>query len=141
MSELGNDFRVISKLGEGSFAQVFKVKSNRNNKFYAIKRLKKRYRSFDEVNKLPEVAALKALQGHPNVVRLVDIIYDASNGYVAMAMELLDLNLYELTTEHKKPFDEPTALILIYQLLKAISYMHSKNMFHRTVWLPNQRLN
>lgn len=131
---LGPDFQVISKLGEGSFAEVFKVKSNEDGKIYAVKKLKKRYRTVDEVNKMPEIYALKALQGHPNVIKLEDIIYVHQNGNVAMVFEIMDCNLYELISSHKKPFDEKTTLILMYQLLKTIDYMHtSKRMFHRDI--------
>ena len=134
VASFGPDFQVISKLGEGSFAEVFKVKSNENGKFYAVKRLKKRYRTVDEVNKMPEIYALKALQGHPNVIKLEDIIYVHQNGFVAMVFEIMDCNLYELISSHKKPFDEKTTLILMYQLLKTIDYMHtSKKMFHRDI--------
>ena len=66
----GPEWRVIEKLGEGSFSEVFKVKSTKNQCFYAIKRLKKRYRSVEEVNKLPEITALRALQGAPNIIKL-----------------------------------------------------------------------
>lgn len=141
MSSLGPDFRVICKLGEGSFAEVFKVKSNSTGGFYAVKRLKKRYRSIDEVNRLPEILSLKALQGHPNVVKLVDLIYDNANGYVAMVFEIMDCNVYEFITEHKKPFDEHTAILLIYQLLKSIAFMHSKNLFHRDIKPENCMVN
>ncbi|OHS94154.1 putative long flagella protein lf4 [Tritrichomonas foetus] len=129
----GPDLQVISKLGEGSFAEVFKVKSKETGKIFAIKRLKKRYRSVDEVNHLPEIYALKALQGHPNVIKLENLIYSNQSGYVAMVFEVMDCNVYELITAHKKSFDERTSLILTYQLLKAIAFMHSKNMFHRDI--------
>ncbi|OHS97429.1 putative serine/threonine-protein kinase [Tritrichomonas foetus] len=133
MTSLGPDFRIISKLGEGSFAEVFKVRTNRTGQFYAVKRLKKRYRSIEEVNRLPEVLFLRQLQGNPNVIKLIDLIYDQKNGYVAIVFELMDCNLYELLSEHKKPYDEDISLLLIYQLLRAVSYMHSKNMFHRDI--------
>lgn len=141
MSTIGPDFRVTAKLGEGSFAEVFKVKSSHGNEYFAVKRLKKRYRSIEEVNRLPEILALKALQGHQNVIRLVDLIYDNNNGYVAMAFELMDCNVYELITDHKKPFDERTSLLLIYQLLKAVAFMHSKNLFHRDIKPENCMVN
>lgn len=130
----GPNLQVLSKLGEGSFAEVFKVRSKDTGNYYAVKRLKKKYRSVDEVNRLPEIYALKALQGHPNVIRLEDLIYSHQSGYVAMVFELMDCNVYELISGHKRPFDEKTSLILIYQLLKAINHMHSsRKMFHRDI--------
>jgi renal tumor antigen len=130
---MGPGFRVVSKLGEGSFAEVFKVKTDHGNQFYAVKRLKKRYNCVEDVHKLPEVIALQQLQGHPNVITLVDLIYDSKNGYVAMVFELMDCNVFELLPEDKAPFDERTSLMLSYQLLSAIAFMHSKHLFHRDV--------
>ena len=138
-----SDFRIVGKLGEGSFAEVFKVKSTRNNttSFYAIKRLKKRFRSIDEVNHLPEITACQSLQGHPNVVRLFDVLFDSTNGYVALVFELLDYNLYEYVKIRNRPCDERQALLFIYQLLKSIAYMHSKNLFHRDIKPENCMVN
>lgn len=83
---LSTDFKVMQKLGEGSFAEVFKAKHPKTQQIFAIKRLKKRYRSIEEVNKLPEVLYLRALQGHPNIVKLYDVMFDSTNGYVAMVL-------------------------------------------------------
>lgn len=137
----GSEIRIIKKLGEGSFSEVFMAKSSSTGETFAIKRLKKRYRSIDEVQHLPEIYALQVLQGHPNIIDLLNLSYDSNNGYVSMFFELMDYNVYELITEHKKPFDEQTTLILIYQLLKAISFIHSKNLFHRDIKPENCMVN
>lgn len=141
MAATESDFRIVSKLGEGSFAEVYKVRSNRDGNFYAVKRLKKRYRSIEEVNRLPEVLYLKQLQGHLNVIEFKDLIYDQKNGYVAIVFELMDCNLYEFLSDHKKPFEEDVSLLLIYQLLQAVSFLHSKNMFHRDIKPENCMVN
>lgn len=132
--------QIVGKLGEGSFADVYKVRSPEGT-CYAIKRLKKHYRSLNEVHKLEEINALRVLQDHPNIVKLHDLIYDAVNGYVAMVFELLDMNLYEFSKGFTKPMDETKALLLIYQLLSALQYMHSKNLFHRDVKPENCMIN
>ena len=138
---VSSDLRVISKLGEGSFAEVFKVKNPKTQQIFAVKRLKKRYRTIDEVNKLPEVLYLRALQGHPNIIKLYEVMFDNSSGFVALRFELMDKNLYELLRDNQKPFDEKTSLLLIYQLLKALEFMHSKNLFHRDVKPENCMVN
>jgi renal tumor antigen len=72
---------------------------------------------------------------------LVDVMFDGCNGYVAMVFELMDCNLYEYMKKRKAPLDEPTAIRIIYQILKAIAYMHSKNMFHRDLKPENCMIN
>ncbi|OHT13820.1 protein kinase [Tritrichomonas foetus] len=141
-SSFSNDFRVIAKLGEGSFAEVFKVKSSQNsNALFAVKRLKKRFHSHEEVNHLPEVTSLQALQGHPNIIKLFDVLFDSTNGYVALVFELMDYNLYEYVKVQGRPCDERQSLLFIYQLLKSIAFMHSKNLFHRDIKPENCMVN
>ena len=115
-----NEFRIIQKLGEGSFADVYKVKSLKDQQFYAEKRLKKRYRSFEEVKQLSEVAALRTLAKHPNIINLHSLMYDSQSGHVALIFELMEMNLYEYISKAKTPIPEFDALLIIYQLTKAI---------------------
>ena len=135
----GPDWRVISKLGEGSFSEVYKVKSCKNQNFYAIKKLKKRYRSVEEVNRLPEITALRALQGNPNIIKLEEVLYDSQHNCLALVLELMDMNLYEFI--QKRQLDEKCCLLLIYQLLKALCIMHKKNLFHRDIKPENCMVN
>jgi renal tumor antigen len=138
---VGSDLRVLCKLGEGSFAEVFKAKSVRRSALVAIKRLKKRYRSPDDVYTMSEILSLQALQGHPNIVHLIDVMFDPGGGSVALVFELLDCNLYEFTKDRRAPLEEPFALLLIYQLLKATAFMHSKSIFHRDIKPENCMIN
>ena len=135
----GPDWRVISKLGEGSFSEVYKVKSCKNQNFYAIKKLKKRYRSVEEVNRLPEIMTLRALQGYPNIIKLEEVLYDSYHNCLALVFELMDMDLYQLT--QKKNLDEKSCLLLIYQLLKALTIMHKKHLFHRDIKPENCMIN
>ena len=119
-----NEFRIIDKLGEGSFADVYKVKSIKDQKIYAEKRLKKRYRSLEEVRNLTEVSALRLLSRHPNIITLHSIMYDSQTGHVALIFEQMEMNLYDFIRKkdcESTKFDEFTTLLLMYQLTKAIS--------------------
>jgi len=50
------DFEVISKIGEGSFGEAFKVRSRVDGNLYAIKKAKSKYLGFrDREQKLSEV--------------------------------------------------------------------------------------
>ena len=49
-----------------------------------------------QVNNLREIQALHRLSPHPNVIRLLEVLYDQSTGRLALVFELMDMNVYEL---------------------------------------------
>jgi renal tumor antigen len=132
---------ILSKLGEGSFADVFRVRFDGDPTEYACKRLKDRLHSWDEALKLPEIQTLQAIKGHPNIVELLDVNFESSTGYVILVFELLQVNLYELISQATKPVTEKVALTYIYQILKALAYMHSRGIFHRDIKPENCMVN
>lgn len=48
----------------------------KTSKLVAIKCMKAEYESVEKIKKEKEVQALKQLAGHPNVVKLLDVLYD-----------------------------------------------------------------
>jgi renal tumor antigen len=136
-----HEFRILRKLGEGAYADVYMVRSVKDHQVYAEKRLKKRYRSFDEVNQLTEVTSLRSLSKHPNIIHLHSVMYDSQSGHVALIFEVAEMNLLEFLSQQQSPLDEPTVLLLIYQLLKGIAFVHSQGIFHRDIKPENCLVN
>ena len=71
-----DDYKIESKKGEGTYSEVFTAQIRRTLKLVAIKCMKAQYDSVDKIKKEKEVQALKQLAGHPNIVRLLDVLYD-----------------------------------------------------------------
>ncbi|KAG5456069.1 MAG: hypothetical protein BJ554DRAFT_4293 [Olpidium bornovanus] len=55
-------------------SEVLKVKHRKTSKVYAMKRFRKHFNSFEEVEGLREIQALRRLKPHQNIVDLVDVI-------------------------------------------------------------------
>jgi renal tumor antigen len=136
-----HEFRILRKLGEGAYADVYLVRSVKDQQVYAEKRLKKRYRSFDEVNQLIEVIALRTLSKHPNIIHLHSVMYDSQSSHVALIFEVAEMNMLEFLSQQTSPLDEQTVLLLTYQLLKGIAYVHSHGLFHRDIKPENCLIN
>lgn len=66
-------YRLLKKQGEGTFSEVYKAQSVSTGEFFAIKCMKACYDSFEEVNQLNEVRALKKLAGHDNIITLNEV--------------------------------------------------------------------
>jgi renal tumor antigen len=132
---------IISKLGEGAFADVFKVRFEGDTAEYACKRLKDHVSTYEEVRQLPEIQVLEALQGHPNIVRLFGIHFDSHNGTVFLILELLQQSLFELLGENAQPLSEEVATAYIYHMLKGLAHCHKIGIFHRDIKPENCMVN
>lgn len=52
--------------------------------------------SLDQVNNLREIQALRRLSPHPNIIKLIEVLYDQPTGRLALVFELMDMNIYEV---------------------------------------------
>ena len=86
---LGNRYQVLSKIGAGGMADVYKGKDTMLNRFVAIKVLKKEYREDENfVRKFRSEAQAAAGLLNPNIVNVYDVGED--NGVYYIVMELVD---------------------------------------------------
>jgi renal tumor antigen len=125
------NYRLLSKKGEGTFSEVMRAIHTPTGKYYAVKCMKRKFSSFDEVNELHEIQALRRLRGHPHIVQLKEILFD---GYkLALVFELMEMNVYEAIKDRRSYIPESKVTKWMYELFMAIDFMHSRNIFHRDV--------
>ena len=72
---------------------------------------------------------MKLCQGHPNIVRLVDVFTDQLHVY--MVMELMKGGELLERLQKRHSFTEQQASIIFRQLVSAVGFMHQKNVVHR----------
>jgi len=126
-------YRLVSKKGEGTFSEVLKAQSIKSGKHVAIKCMKNHFDSIDQVNNLREIQALRRLVGHPNIIRLYEVLYDEPAGRLALVFELMDMNLYEAIKGRRHYLPEAKVKHYMYETLKAVDHMHRNGIFHRDV--------
>jgi len=134
-------YRLLSKKGEGTFSEVLKAQSIKTGKHVAIKCMKNTFDNIDQVNNLREIQALRRLQGHPNVIKLAEVLYDEPTGRLALVFELMEMNMYEAIRGRRHYLPEAKVQLYVYELLKALDHMHRHGIFHRDVKPENLLLN
>ena len=125
------NYRILSKKGEGTFSEVMVGVCLRTQVRYAIKCMKRKFESLEDVNKLPEIQALRRLSRHPNIIRLHDVLFARKR--LALVLELMDMNLYEAIKDRKAFIPEQRIVSWMHQLLQALAFMHANQLFHRDV--------
>ncbi|KAG7509899.1 MAPK/MAK/MRK overlapping kinase isoform X1 [Solea senegalensis] len=126
-------YKIIKKIGAGTFSEVVKTQSLKDGKFYACKTMKQTINSLEQANNLREVQAMKRLSPHANIIQLHELIFDKETGTVSLICELMEMNLYELIQGRQTPLPEQTVKHYMYQLCKSLEHMHSCGIFHRDV--------
>ena len=112
---------------------MFKAQSLKSGDFVAIKCIKALYNSIEDVNKLREVRALKRLSSFSNIINLIEVVYDEETKRLALVFELMEMNLYEAIKGRKKFLSESKVKLWIFQVLKALNFMHRNGIFHRDI--------
>jgi renal tumor antigen len=128
-----HQYKLISRKGEGTFSEVLKAQSLKTGNFVAIKCMKTHFNSVEQVNQLREIQALRKCAAHPNIIKLLEILYDEPTGRLALVFELMDINMYELVKDRKTYLSQSKVKQYMYQLFKAIEILHRKGIFHRDI--------
>lgn len=121
-------FDVIEKLGEGSFGEVFKVRSKENGKLYAVKRSRQRFRGeLDRKQKLAEVEKHENLPPHPNCVSFLRAWEERQHLYIQT--ELCKMSLSQYADLHGNVPEHVVWRILV-DLLQGLKHLHSNRLCH-----------
>ncbi|XP_072267810.1 serine/threonine-protein kinase MAK isoform X2 [Pyxicephalus adspersus] len=123
-----NRYTTMKQLGDGTYGNVLMGKSNESGELVAIKKMKRKFYSWDECMNLREVKSLKKLN-HINVVKLKEVIRE--NDQLYFVFEYMKENLYQLMKERNKLFPESVIRNIMYQILQGLAFIHKHGFFHR----------
>lgn len=137
--KLDDEFERVSTIGKGSYGVVYKVRRRLSDDILALKRVKINFNVNGSEDGIPssslrEIAALKSLN-HPNVLRLHEIIH--TGAHLFLLFEYLDQDLKKTLEETTHGLGVQQAKSYMLQLLKAISFCHSRRILHRDLKLQN----
>ena len=133
-----NKYEVIGVVGEGAYGIVYKCKDRDTKEYVAIKKFKE---TEDEIVKKTMRRELKMLQllKHENVVEFKNAF--KKKGNLFLVFEYVEKNLLEVLQESPSGLEPSLIKKLIYQLCKAIKYLHDQNVIHRDIKPENLLIN
>lgn len=121
-------YKLIKEIGDGTFGIVWRAINKQSGEVVAIKKMKKKYYSWEECVNLREVKSLRKMN-HSNVVKLKEVIRESDILY--LVFEYMECNLYQLMKKREKLFSDDEVRNLCFQVFQGLAYMHQRGYFHR----------
>jgi len=124
-------FKVLEKLGAGSFGEAFKVESKEDGKLYAVKKSRARFRGdFDRKQKLEEVHKLEQIQGSRNCVTFYRAWEERQ--FLFIQAELCEMSLKDYA-EKVDSISEDEIWNIIVDLTMGLKHLHDHNFVHMDI--------
>ncbi|KAK9056881.1 hypothetical protein SSX86_024245 [Deinandra increscens subsp. villosa] len=128
-----NRYKILEIIGKGSYGVVCAAVDTQTGEKVAIKKITNIFEhSSDAIRILREIKLLRLLR-HPDIVEIKRIMMPPSRRDfkdIYVVFELMESDLHQvikanddLTHEHHRFF--------LYQMLRALKYMHTANVYHR----------
>ena len=126
---LDNRYRILSKIGVGGMADVYKGEDTLLGRPVAIKILHANFASDDEfVSRFKREAQAAGKLNHPNIVNMYDVGYDQDMHYIIM--EYVDgetLKEY-ITRHHRLSIDEAVKITI--SIGEGLDHAHAMGIVH-----------
>ncbi|XP_072027290.1 cyclin-dependent kinase 17-like isoform X2 [Amphiura filiformis] len=142
LSEIGfgkiETYTKLDKLGEGTYATVFKGRSRLTDNLVALKEIRLEHEEGAPCTAIREVSLLKGLK-HANIVTLHDIVHTDKS--LTLVFEYLEKDLKQYMDDCGSIMSMNNVKLFLYQLLRGLEYCHKRQVLHRDLKPQNLLIN
>ena len=129
---LNGRYRLISPVGGGGMAQVYKARDDILGRIVAVKILREQYAGDSQfVARFRREAQAAANLAHPNIVNVYDVGQDGDFHYIVME-HIAGASLKELIVS-AAPLPNNKAINIAIQILSGLEYAHRNGLIHRDI--------
>ncbi|KAI0063203.1 Pkinase-domain-containing protein [Artomyces pyxidatus] len=130
----------LEKLGEGTYATVYKGRSRTTNEIVALKEIHLDAEEGTPSTAIREISLMKELK-HVNIVRLHDVIHTETKLVLIFEYCERDLKKYMDAHGDRGALDPMTVRSFMFQLLMGTAFCHENRVLHRDLKPQNLLIN
>eukprot|EP01132_Coremiostelium_polycephalum_P004746 gene4746-5923_t len=133
-------YEVLQKLGKGAYGIVWKATDKKTKETVALKKIFDAFQNATDAQRtFREIMFLQELHGHENIIKLLNVLKADNDRDIYLVFEFMETDLHAVIRANI--LEDIHKQYTIYQLLKALKYMHSGNVLHRDIKPSNLLLN
>ncbi|XP_045825870.1 probable serine/threonine-protein kinase At1g54610 [Trifolium pratense] len=128
-----NTFEKLSKIGQGTYSNVYKARDLVTGKIVALKKVRFDNLEPESVKFMArEILVLRKLD-HPNVLKLEGLVTSRMSCSLYLVFEYMVHDLAGLSASQGVKFTEPQVKCFMKQLLSGLEHCHSRGVLHRDI--------
>jgi len=133
-------YEICQKLGKGAYGIVWKAIEKKKRVTVALKKCFDAFRNATDAQRTyREVMYLTELGQHDNVIKLLNILKSENDRDIYLVFNYMETDLHAVVRANI--LEDIHKQYIVYQLLKALKFMHSAELLHRDIKPSNLLLN
>ncbi|BDA40406.1 Mitogen-activated protein kinase 15 [Coccomyxa sp. Obi] len=133
-------YEIHAKLGKGAYGVVWKAVDKKTRDTVALKKIFDAFQNATDAQRtFREIMFLQELTNHENIIRLLNVMKAENDRDIYLVFEYMETDLHAVIRANI--LEEIHKQYIMYQLFKALKYMHSAELLHRDIKPSNLLLN
>ena len=133
-------YDILQKLGKGAYGIVWRATDKKTKDVVALKKIFDAFQnSTDAQRTFREVMFLQEMKGHEHIISLLNVVKADNDRDLYLVFEHMETDLHAAIRANI--LQEVHKQYVMWQLLKALKFMHSANLLHRDMKPSNLLLN
>ncbi|OXU27834.1 hypothetical protein TSAR_011710 [Trichomalopsis sarcophagae] len=130
-SHVTKHYDIIRRLGKGAYGIVWKAVDKRTKETLAVKKIFDAFRNQTDAQRtFREIVFLLSFADHENIIQLIGLHKANNDRDIYLVFEYMETDLHNVI-KRGTILKDIHKVFIMYQLLKAIKYIHSGNVIHR----------
>lgn len=141
--QIDKKYKLVKVIGRGAYGVVVSAENTETKEKVAVKKISRAFEDLVDAKRI--LREIKLLQhfDHENVITIVDLLPPPSLAQfedVYIIADLMETDLHRIIYS-RQPLTDDHVQYFLYQILRALKYIHSANVLHRDLKPSNLLLN